>query len=271
MSDENLRASFAEYTRTGNTEKNITALLAYINNSPLVKDNAKIAEDEEQFNKVRGEITLALDKCSTIKSSIRETEKMIEAQHERLNAIDEKMNALSAKSSEAILAGREFSPEDLQGFAFAAGAEQAKRETAKLITELENKLSQSGRELAEAEYNLRASHERARFIYSRLEARKFFLVAGCLMTRIFSMAPSEDYFGNIYSTEWNEDKFSSFLDSMRFVTCDNLVTDEIFKQLRDYKHSDYRRVSAFTKSRERKPEEQKRSSFSVNNLNGLEL
>ncbi|HFW4211930.1 TPA: hypothetical protein ACIBOM_005093 [Salmonella enterica subsp. enterica serovar Reading] len=250
--------------KTGGEQGNISALLAFIDNSPLVKDDRTIAAIESQFSEARNKINKALAGCEEALNKVAEINIEIEKHESSVSKIQEKINKLSEEASEIILSGDDIDTEKQSGLAYIAGGEVAIVKINKIISELHDKQNNVYAELSDAEETLRVNNSYASRLYAEIQARKFFLVAGCLITRIYELSPEGNYDGNFNPESWDCNLFSDLLKTARNTTNNDTVTDETLKLVREYKYRTTRH-SPFSLMRNKINNQRKapRSTFDV--------
>ncbi len=226
--------------KTGGEQGNISALLAFIDNSPLVKSDRNIAAIEEQFSEARNKINNALERCAEASKNIKGINDEINKHEEAINKINANIKKLSEEASEVILSGDDINIEKQNGLAYIAGGEIAVSKINKVISELNNRRNEAYTILSDAEESLRASNRYASRLYAEIQARKFFIVAGCLITRIYEISPEGSYDGNFNPESWDCNVFSDLLKSAKNITGDNTVTDDMLKLSSEYKYKTQR-------------------------------
>ncbi|EFP3681448.1 hypothetical protein HPX80_005082 [Salmonella enterica] len=226
--------------KTGGEQGNISALLAFIDNSPLVKSDRNIAAIEEQFSEARNKINDALERCAEASRNIKGINDEIKKHEEAINKINANIKKLSEEAADVILSGDDINIEKQNGLAYIAGGEIAVSKINKVISELNNRRNEAYTILSDAEESLRASNRYASRLYAEIQARKFFIVAGCLITRIYEISPEGSYDGNFNPESWDCNVFSDLLKSAKNITADNTVTDDVLKLASEYRYKTQR-------------------------------
>ncbi|HBM0247418.1 hypothetical protein NA256_10825 [Salmonella sp. NW805] len=226
--------------KTGGEQGNISALLAFIDNSPLVKSDRNIAAIEEQFSEARNKINNALAGCAEASKNIKGINDEIKKHEEAINKINANIKKLSEEASEVILSGDDINIEKQNGLAYIAGGEIAIGKINKVISELHDRRNAVYAVLSDAEESLRVSNRYASRLYAEIQARKFFIVAGCLITRIYEISPEGSYDGNFNPESWDCNVFSDLLKSAKNITGDNTVIDDVLNLASEYKYKTQR-------------------------------
>lgn len=226
--------------KTGGEQGNISALLAFIDNSPLVKSDRNIAAIEEQFSEARNKINDALERCAEASRNIKGINDEIKKHEEAINKINANIKKLSEEAAEVILSGDDINIEKQNGLAYIAGGEIAIGKINKVISELHDRRNEVYAVLSDAEESLRVSNRYASRLYAEIQARKFFIVAGCLITRIYEISPEGSHDGNFNPESWDCNVFSDLLKSAKNITGDNAVTDDALKLASEYKYKTQR-------------------------------
>ncbi|HHA3474796.1 TPA: hypothetical protein ACODLE_001582 [Salmonella enterica subsp. enterica serovar Infantis] len=239
--NQGLYSDVLESIKTGCVQGNISALLAFIDNSPLVKDDRTIAAIESQFSEARNKINKALAGCEEALNKVAEINSEIEKHESSVSKIQEKINKLSEEASDIILSGDDIDTEKQSGLAYIAGGEVAIVKINKIISELHDKQNNVYAELSDAEETLRVNNSYASRLYAEIQARKFFLVVGCLITRIYELSPEGHHDGNFNPESWDCNVFSDLLKTVRNITNNNTVTDETLNLASEYKYRTARR------------------------------
>ncbi|EJC0845847.1 hypothetical protein OD305_003847 [Salmonella enterica] len=240
-----------QYVKAGNTQGNVSALLAYIDNSPLVKDDKVIADVENKFNNIKADIRKLLSECTAISESINEVSDKIKRNKISLEDVNNKMKELSEKASEIILSGDLINIEEQNGLAFIAGGEIAKHKISEIISELNERRNELRIELSDKEDSLRTKDNYAARLYAEIQARKFFLVVGCLVARIYEISPYGRDDGAFNPDSWDSNVFIDLLKSLRNIECKNLISDDVLNQVDNYAYNPSLRASPFSIVRER--------------------
>lgn len=222
--------------KTGREQGNISALLAFIDNSPLVKSDLNIAAIEEQFSEARNKINDALERCAEASRNINGINEEIKKHEEAINKINANIKKLSEEAAEVILSGDDINIEKQNGLAYIAGGEIAVGKINKVISELNDRRNEVYAVLSDAEESLRTSNRYASRLYAEIQARKFFIVAGCLITRIYEISPEGSHDGNFNPESWDCNVFSDLLKSAKNITGDNTITDDVLKLASEYKY-----------------------------------
>lgn len=248
---QSLYSDVIQYVKAGNTQGNVSALLAYIDNSPLVKDDKVIADVENKFNNIKADICQLLSECTAIRESINEVSDEIKRNKISLEDVNNKMKELSEKASEIILSGGSINIEEQNGLAFIAGGEIAKNKISEIISGLNDKHNDLMLELSDREDSLRTKKNYAARLYAEIQARKFFLVVGCLVARIYEISPYGRDDGAFNPDSWDGNVFIDLLKILRNIECNNLISDDVLNQADNYKYNPSLRVSPFSIARER--------------------
>ncbi|MHC96466.1 hypothetical protein EBN87_23245 [Salmonella enterica] len=248
---QSLYSDVIQYVKAGNTQGNVSALLAYIDNSPLVKDDKVIADVENKFNNIKADICQLLSECTAISESINEVSDEIKRNKISLEDVNNKMKELSEKASEIILSGGSINIEEQNGLAFIAGGEIAKNKISEIISGLNDKHNDLMLELSDREDSLRTKKNYAARLYAEIQARKFFLVVGCLVARIYEISPYGRDDGAFNPDSWDGNVFIDLLKILRNIECNNLISDDVLNQADNYKYNPSLRVSPFSIARER--------------------